>query len=208
MSKDSKCPCLSCSNLWKGTTNFCRCYIWSWETPSHTTTYYHIYTILNSKYYVSQMDCCFQCQESGHIAHHCPSVWCFKCDEYRHIVMDCLHRIPPSGTPAHHHRLQSQHRHHHRSTSCHCHKYRYRCSRSRSHSHHQRYCSQNCHDFYRGCSRSHHRNKKQQHKSNSWHPHSITYTHHSHHGTPHYRSSLLDTKIIFGIDVQKKFSIS
>ena len=32
--------------------------------------------------------CCFQCQESGHIAHHCPNVQCFKCDEYGHIVMD------------------------------------------------------------------------------------------------------------------------
>ena len=52
-------------------------------------------------------DHCFQCQELGHIAHHCPSVQCFKCDEYSHIVMDCPHRIPPSGTPAHHHRPKS-----------------------------------------------------------------------------------------------------
>ena len=78
-------------------------------------------------------DHCFQCQESSHIECHCPSVQCFKCDEYGHIVMGCLHRIPPSGTPAHHHRLQSQHRHHNRSTSCHHHNDRYRCSRSRSH---------------------------------------------------------------------------
>ena len=56
-------------------------------------------------------DCCFQCQESGHIAHHCPNVQCFECDEYRHIVMDCPQRIPPSGTPIHCQRLQSQHRH-------------------------------------------------------------------------------------------------
>ena len=26
-------------------------------------------------------DCSFQCQESGHIAHHCPNVQCFECDE-------------------------------------------------------------------------------------------------------------------------------
>ena len=51
-------------------------------------------------------DCCFQCQESGHIACHCPSVRCFKCDDYGHIVVHCLHRIPPSGTPGHHHRSQ------------------------------------------------------------------------------------------------------
>ena len=57
-------------------------------------------------------DCCFQCQESGHIACHWPNVHCFKCNEYRHIIVDCLHRIPPSGTLAHHHRSQSWHRHH------------------------------------------------------------------------------------------------
>ena len=47
-------------------------------------------------------DCCFQCQESGHIAQHCPNVSCFKCDEYGHIVVDCPYWIPPSGAPAHH----------------------------------------------------------------------------------------------------------
>ena len=52
-------------------------------------------------------DHCFQCQELGHIAHHCPNVRCYKCDEYGHIVMDCLHWIPPSGTPACHHRPNS-----------------------------------------------------------------------------------------------------
>ena len=60
-------------------------------------------------------DCCFQCQESGHIAHHCPNVQCFECDEYGHIVMDCPHS-----------------NHHTRSTSCHCHKDRHRCGQSRS----------------------------------------------------------------------------
>ena len=81
-------------------------------------------------------DLCFQCQESGHIACHCPNVQCFECDEYGHIVVDCPHRIPPSGTPACHHRSQSQHRHHNRSTSCHHHEDRHRHSRSRSQSHH------------------------------------------------------------------------
>ena len=47
-------------------------------------------------------DCCFQYQEQGHIACHCPNVRCFEGDEYGHIAMDCPHRIPPSGTPANH----------------------------------------------------------------------------------------------------------
>ena len=52
-------------------------------------------------------DHCFQWQESGHIAQHCPNVHCSKCDEYGHIVVDCLYQIPPSGMPAYHHRLKS-----------------------------------------------------------------------------------------------------
>ena len=47
-------------------------------------------------------DHCFQCQEQGHIAHHCPNIGCFECDKYGHIIMDCPHKIPPSGTPANH----------------------------------------------------------------------------------------------------------
>ena len=60
--------------------------------------------------------------------------------------MDCPHRMPPSGTPVHHHRSHSQHRYPTRSTSCHHHEDRYKCSRSRSQSHHQRYHSQSHHD--------------------------------------------------------------
>ena len=41
--------------------------------------------------------------------------------------MDCLHRIPLSGTPAHHHRPKSHSSCHTRSTSCQCHKDRCRC---------------------------------------------------------------------------------
>ena len=43
---------------------------------------------------------CFQCQELCHITHNCPNVCCFECDEYGHIAVDCLDRIPPSGTLA------------------------------------------------------------------------------------------------------------
>ena len=45
--------------------------------------------------------------------------------------MDCPHRIPPSGTPAHQHRSKSHGSHHTRSTSCSSHEDRYRCSQSR-----------------------------------------------------------------------------
>ena len=34
-------------------------------------------------------DQCFQCQELGHIACHCPNVCCFECNEYDHIAADC-----------------------------------------------------------------------------------------------------------------------
>ena len=59
-------------------------------------------------------DQCLQCQESGHIAQHCPYIQCYKCDKYGHIIMDCPHIIPPSGTPGPHHRA---HRHHHNRSS-------------------------------------------------------------------------------------------
>ena len=62
-------------------------------------------------------DQCFQCQELGHNAHHCPNVCCFECNEYGHIAADCPDRIPPSGTPACHKRQHSNTRHHARSTA-------------------------------------------------------------------------------------------
>ena len=86
-------------------------------------------------------DHCFKCQQSSHIACHCPSVQCFECEEYGHILMDCPHRIQLSDTPACHHRPKLQNSHHNRSTSCHHHDARYRCSRSRSQSHLWRYHS-------------------------------------------------------------------
>ena len=49
---------------------------------------------------LSDDDKCFQCQESGHMACHCPHIKCFDCDEYSHVATDCPDKIPPSGTPA------------------------------------------------------------------------------------------------------------
>ena len=104
-------------------------------------------------------DRCFQCQESGHIAWHCPTVCCFECDDYGYIVVDCPHGIPSPGMPAHHYRHKSHNRHCTRSTSHHHHQDRYRHSRSRSQSHPCRYHNHSCHDLYRRHSRLHHRDK-------------------------------------------------
>ena len=50
----------------------------------------------------SDNDKCFQCEETGHMAHYCPHIRCFNCDKYGHVAMDCPDEILPSGTPAHH----------------------------------------------------------------------------------------------------------
>ena len=60
-------------------------------------------------------DRCFQCQEHGHIARHCPNIRCFECDEYGQIIRDCPHKIPPLGIPSKHHQ-PSLHRSHHTKT--------------------------------------------------------------------------------------------
>ena len=109
----------------------------------------------------------FQCQELGHIACYCPNVCCFKCKEYGHIVVDCPHQIAPSGTPAHHHRQDSNIRHCTRSTSRHHHQDRYKHSRSRLQSHPHRCQSHSHHDSHRGCSTSHHRDSSCHHRSTS-----------------------------------------
>ena len=48
----------------------------------------------------SDDDKCFQCQDSGHMACHCPCIKCFDCDEYGHVSTNCPDNIPPSGNPA------------------------------------------------------------------------------------------------------------
>ena len=50
----------------------------------------------------SDEDKCFQYQESGHMAHYCPSIRCFDCDDYGHVAADCPDKIPPSGITARH----------------------------------------------------------------------------------------------------------
>ena len=82
-------------------------------------------------------DQCFQCQELGHTACHCPNRRCFDCDEYDHVAAHCPDRIPPSGTHAHQKRHCFNTRHHTRLTSR-CHhrdRHRYKRFRSQSYSH-------------------------------------------------------------------------
>ena len=69
----------------------------------------------------SNDDKCFQCQELGHMACHCPCIKCFDCDEYGQVAADCPNKIPPSGMPAGHRNTSSNTRHHNRSTSLNTH---------------------------------------------------------------------------------------
>ena len=85
----------------------------------------------------SDNDRCFQYQEIGHMACYCPHIWCYDCDNYGHVAMDCLDKIPPSGTPAccrtdtndRHERSSSRH-HSHTRRSHHDYKDRSRFSHS------------------------------------------------------------------------------
>ena len=105
----------------------------------------------------SEDDKCFQCQESGHMAHYCPNIRCFDCSEYGHVAVDCPDKIPPSGTPACHRKHHSSTRHWTRSTSRYHHKERHRFSRSISQSHTHRYLSHSCNSSQISHSRSYHR---------------------------------------------------
>ena len=121
---------------------------------------------------LSKNDKCFQCQESGHMACHCPNIRCFNCDEYGHVAADCPDRIPPSGTPAHHRKHHSSMRHWTRSTSKHLHRDSNRFSISRSHLCTHRYRSHSCNNSHKSHSRSYHRHP---HRSTSCHQYSNTY---------------------------------
>ena len=139
-------------------------------------------------------DCCFQCQEHGHIGRNCPNIRCFECDKYGHIIKDCQHRIPPLGTPTKHHQSKLHKSHHTRSSYIHHHKDRDRRSWSRSQSHFHRHCSSGWHDSYIGHSRSWHRDNWHHPRSSSWWSSSTyrSYSNQSYHDTPtwpHHRSS-------------------
>ena len=134
---------------------------------------------------------CFQCQEISHMAHYCPHIWCYDCDSYGHVAIDCLDRIPLSGTLAccrsiatnRHDRSSSKH-HSHTRHSHHDYKDRSRFSHSQSCSHNHGYRSSSHHDSHRTCSRSFHRPSRC-----SFSCHRSSSSHHYCHDTPHCRSS-------------------
>ena len=126
---------------------------------------------------------CFQCQATGNMACYCPRIRCFDCDEYGHVAADCPNKIPPSGTPAHHHQSHMSRANRLRSTSRHSPWDRQRFSQSRSHSHSFCHRSHSHKSFHRCYSQSTH-----------WHPYWST-SHHCqsssrcyHHDMPHRRS--------------------
>ena len=139
----------------------------------------------------SDNDRCFQCQEIGHMACYCPHIQCYDFDNYQHVAMDCLDKIPLSGTLAccrsdaidRHDRSTSRH-HSHTRHSHRDYKDRSRFNHSRSHSHNHRYRSSSHHDSHRSCSRSFHRPSQ-----HSFSCHRSSSSYHYHHDTLHHRSS-------------------
>ena len=140
----------------------------------------------------SDNDRCFQCQETGHMAHYYPHIRCYDCDNYGHVAMDCLEKIPPSGTPgctaglvpmteagglSSRHNSHIRHsRHEHRNRS------RFSCSWSRTHDH--SYRSSSRHDPHRSWSRSLHRSSHCHFSCDR-----SSSSHHRHRDTPHCRHS-------------------
>ena len=132
-------------------------------------------------------DCCFQCQEPGHITCNCPHIRCYEYNEYDHIVLVCPHRIPLLGIWANYHKPYSNHQA--RLHLRHQHEDRDRQSWSRSQSHFRRHHSLSHCNFYRDCSRSQHWDRCSYHRSSSQQSHSVhrghSYNHRSNRDTPH-----------------------
>ena len=133
----------------------------------------------------NEEDCCFQCQEPGHITWHCPHIRSYECDKYGHIIMDCPPRIPPWGTPVTHHK---SHKSHHASLSLrdNC-EDRDRWSQSISQSHYQRHHTLSHCDLHRDHSRPQSWDRCSHHRSSSCQSHSAHrgHSHRPHHDTLH-----------------------
>ena len=146
-------------------------------------------SLVNTMY--SDDNKCFQCQETGHMAHYCPHIRCFDCDNYDHTTVDSPNKIPPSGIPtrcrdnntSRHDRSTSWSNNHNRQYH-HDHWDRYRFNRSWSCFYSPRYRSNSCSDSCRSHFRSFH---QPSHQSTSCHRSLSTY--HYCWDTPHCRSS-------------------
>ena len=176
-----ECPHISHLCLWKRTSDSSRCHKQSRETPDSAATISYLVTFIYSKCNVPWGRPMLSVSRVR--SHHTslPKCMLFWMDEYGHIVVDCPHQIPPSSTPAHHHRQDSNNRHCTRSNPRHHHWDRYRHSRSRLQSWPCRHRRHSHHDSQRGHSRSHHRDSRCYHRS--------TLQHHFSQDTPHQRPS-------------------
>ena len=142
---------------------------------------------------------CFVCGWTGHFGCHCPDVQCYSCGEFGHFAKDCVHRIPPSGTPCNHRRSCSGHQYTHnqmdRSHSYYAPRYRRHYSRLQSCAplHHDRSCnfrrhascsSSHCSSLHcpsaDGC--CHHDNNR--HSCSPSHTCHFSCRHHTHHSWP------------------------
>ena len=134
----------------------------------------------------NEPDIFFQCQEPGHIVWPCPHIRYHDYEEYGHIIMDCPNKIPPSGTPAQHHRMYKKC--HTRSSPRHCQEDWHRRDSFRSQSRYSRHHSSSHHDLYRGHSKSQQRDRHNCYRSSSRWSHSVHWGHscRTHHDTPHW----------------------
>ena len=73
----------------KGPQTPSRCHQWGRENSGSTAITCHMLPLSTVNVMSSEEDQCFQCQELGHIACHCPNIRCFECEEYSHIAADC-----------------------------------------------------------------------------------------------------------------------
>ena len=116
-------------------------------------------------------------------AHH---IRCHEYKEYGHIVMDCPYKIPPSGTPAQHHKMHKNC--HTRSSSRHHWEDWGSRDRSRSQSRYNRHWSTSHYDLYTGHSRLQQRDRHSHYRSSSRWSHSANWGHSCRtcHDTPHW----------------------
>ena len=99
-----KCTQLRITHLWKRTSSTYRCHLRYGKTQCCTATHCNDHPILSSQCDVEWRGLMFLMSRTWYTTWHCPHIRCNECDKYSHIIMDCPHIIPPSRTPATHHK--------------------------------------------------------------------------------------------------------